>query len=80
MLPKDRQTRAPDISKGEVFGQITLLAAIGAVIGKNNPAYPFRYKFVDDAFNGLFAGEVQMSRISGIFAAFYALYLMVQGY
>lgn len=50
------------------------------MIGKNNPAYPFRYKFVDDAFNGLFAGEVQMSRISGIFAAFYALYLMVQGY
>lgn len=44
------------------------LAAIGAVIAKNNPSYPFQYKFVDDEFNSLFAGEVQMSRISGIFA------------
>jgi len=44
------------------------LAAIGAVIAKNNPSYPFEYKFVDDQFNSLFAGEVQMSRISGIFA------------
>ena len=27
------------------------LAAIGAVIQKGNPAYPFQYKFVDDQFN-----------------------------
>jgi len=44
------------------------LAAIGAVIAKNNPSYPFQYKFVDDQFNSLFADEVQMSQISGIFA------------
>ena len=44
------------------------LATIGAVIEKNNPGYPFQYKFVDEQFNGLFAGEIQMSRISGVFA------------
>jgi len=44
------------------------LAALQAVIQKGNPAYPFQYKFVDDQFNSLFAEEVQMSQISGIFA------------
>lgn len=44
------------------------LAAISEVIANHNPAYPFQYKFVDDQFNSLFAGEVRMSRISGIFA------------
>jgi putative ABC transport system permease protein len=51
-------------------GQISqrTLANIGAVIKKNNPAYPFQYKFVDDQFNEMFVNEVQMSKLSGIFA------------
>jgi putative ABC transport system permease protein len=44
------------------------LASIGEVIKKDNPAYPFQYKFVDDQFNAMFSGEIQMSKLSGIFA------------
>jgi ABC-type antimicrobial peptide transport system permease subunit len=51
-------------------GQISqrTLANIGTVIKKYNPAYPFQYKFVDDQFNEMFVSEVQMSKLSGIFA------------
>ncbi len=35
---------------------------------KENPAYPFQYRFVDDQFNMLFSDEMLMSRLSGIFA------------
>ncbi len=44
------------------------LSALGTVINKNNPAYPFQYKFVDDQFNEMFTSEVQMSKLSSIFA------------
>jgi len=44
------------------------LATIGAVVKKNNPTYPFQYKFVDDQFNQMFVSEVQMSKLSSIFA------------
>jgi putative ABC transport system permease protein len=44
------------------------LTEIGAVIRKNNPAYPFQYKFVDDDFNARFASEMLMSQLSGLFA------------
>ena len=44
------------------------MAEIGAVIKKNNPAYPFQYKFVDEQFNEMFSTEIQMSKLSSIFA------------
>jgi len=44
------------------------LATIRAVVKKNNPTYPFQYKFVDDQFNQMFVSEVQMSKLSSIFA------------
>lgn len=44
------------------------LEEIAAVMKKDNPAYPFQYRFVDDQFNELFSGEVQMSKLSSIFA------------
>jgi len=44
------------------------LAKIGTVVKKNNPAFPFQYKFVDDQFNAMFSGEVQMSKLSTLFA------------
>jgi putative ABC transport system permease protein len=44
------------------------LAAIAAVVKKDDPEYPFQYKFVDDQFNEFFATEVQTSKLSGIFA------------
>ncbi|MDB4901468.1 MAG: acetylornithine deacetylase [Mucilaginibacter sp.] len=44
------------------------LAEISAVIKKNNPAFPFQYKFVDDQFNTMFSGEVLMSKLSSVFA------------
>jgi len=45
------------------------LAAIAAVVKKDDPQYPFQYRFVDDQFNEMFATEVQTSKLSGIFAS-----------
>lgn len=44
------------------------LAAIAAAVKKNDPQYPFQYRFVDEQFNEMFATEVQTSTLSGIFA------------
>jgi predicted permease len=44
------------------------LAEVAAVIKKNNPAYPFQYRFVDDQFDALFSNEVMMSRLATVFA------------
>lgn len=45
------------------------LSKIAAVIQKNNPSYPFQYRFVDDQFNEQFSAEVLMSKLSTIFAS-----------
>ena len=45
------------------------LAKIGAVMKKDNPAYPFEYKFVDDQFNAQFLSETLISKLSRVFAA-----------
>ncbi len=44
------------------------LSVIGDVIKKDNPAFPFQYKFVDEQFNAMFSGEVLMSKLSTLFA------------
>lgn len=44
------------------------LGKIEAVMKKDNPAFPFEYKFVDDQFNELFQSEAQISKISSLFA------------
>ena len=44
------------------------LAKIEAVIKRNNPAYPFEYRFVDDQFNKMFQTEMLISKLSTIFA------------
>jgi len=36
---------------------------------KDNPAYPFQYKFVDDQFNESFQSEMLMSKLSRVFAS-----------
>jgi putative ABC transport system permease protein len=36
---------------------------------KNNPAYPFQFKFVDDQFNNFFTNETLISKLSRVFAA-----------
>ncbi|HTD98259.1 MAG TPA: ABC transporter permease [Mucilaginibacter sp.] len=46
-----------------------VLAAIQAVMKKNNPAYPFDYRFVDDQFNQMFSSEMLVSKLSRVFAA-----------
>jgi len=46
-----------------------VLAKIEAVMKKNNPAYPFQYKFVDDQFNQMFISETLISKLSRVFAA-----------
>jgi len=44
------------------------IAKIEAVMKKDNPAYPLQYRFVDDQFNEMFVNEMQMSKISAVFA------------
>ena len=39
------------------------------MIKKDNPAYPFEYRFVDDQFNDMFQIEMLMSKLSRVFAA-----------
>jgi ABC-type antimicrobial peptide transport system permease subunit len=45
------------------------LAEIEKVMKKNNPAYPFEYRFVDEQFNNMFSGEMLISKLSRVFAA-----------
>ena len=45
------------------------LAKIETILKKDNPGYPFEYKFVDEQFNELFASETLISRLSRVFAA-----------
>ena len=45
------------------------LAKIELVKKKDNGAYPFVYKFVDDQFNEMFLSEMLISRLSRVFAA-----------
>jgi putative ABC transport system permease protein len=45
------------------------LAKIGAIMKKDNPAYPFNYIFVDDQFNAMFTSEMLISKLSRVFAA-----------
>ncbi len=45
------------------------IAGIAAVMKKDNPAYPFEYKFVDDQFNQIFLSEMLISKLSRVFAA-----------
>jgi len=45
-----------------------LLSKTEAVMKKDNPAYPFEYKFVDDQFNEMFLSETLISKLSRVFA------------
>ncbi|MBS1526842.1 MAG: ABC transporter permease [Bacteroidetes bacterium] len=42
---------------------------IGKIFDKYNPAYPFDYVFVDDAYNQKFNFETLIGKLAGIFAA-----------
>jgi putative ABC transport system permease protein len=45
-----------------------VVARMGAIMKKNNPAFPLEYQFVDQEFNRMFATETQTSKVSGVFA------------
>ncbi|HLY69930.1 MAG TPA: FtsX-like permease family protein, partial [Puia sp.] len=45
------------------------LAKLEVVMKKNNPAYPFQYKFVDDQFDQMFLSEMLISKLTRVFAA-----------
>ncbi len=45
------------------------LAKIEMTMKKNNPAYPFIYKFVDEQFNNMFYSEALIGKLSQVFAA-----------
>jgi len=44
------------------------VAQIESVMKKDNPLYPFQYRFVDDQFNQLFLAEMLVSKLSRVFA------------
>ncbi len=44
------------------------LAKMETVMKKDNPAYPFEYKFVDDQFNEMFLSEMLIGKLSRVFA------------
>jgi ABC-type antimicrobial peptide transport system permease subunit len=45
------------------------ITQIESVMKKDNPLFPFQYRFVDDKFNQLFLGEMLVSKLSRVFAA-----------
>ena len=45
------------------------LTMIEAVLKKDNPGYPFQYRFVDDQFNNMFTNETLIGALSQVFAA-----------
>lgn len=44
------------------------IAAIQSVLDKQNPGYPFEYRFMDDEFNQLFTSEMMIGKLSRLFA------------
>ncbi|WP_407557443.1 ABC transporter permease [Winogradskyella sp. 4-2091] len=45
-----------------------ILSKVEAVMKKHNPAFPFEYNFVDDAFNAKFKSEQLIGKLSQLFA------------
>jgi putative ABC transport system permease protein len=45
-----------------------VVTAVQAVMKKENPAFPFDYRFLDSQFNKLFTGEMLISKLSRVFA------------
>ncbi len=45
-----------------------MLSKVEAVMKKHNPAFPFEYSFVDDAFNAKFRSEQLIGKLSQLFA------------
>lgn len=37
------------------------------ILKKENPGYPFEFRFVDDVFNDMFTSEMLISKLSGVF-------------
>ncbi|WP_417860188.1 ABC transporter permease [Winogradskyella sediminis] len=50
------------------IGTSDVLSKIEAVMKKHNPAFPFEYSFVDDAFNAKFKSEQLVGKLSQLFA------------
>ncbi|HLY69107.1 MAG TPA: ABC transporter permease [Puia sp.] len=45
-----------------------VLAKIAEVMKKDDPGFPFQYKFVDDQFNAMYQNEALTSQVSTVFA------------
>jgi putative ABC transport system permease protein len=45
-----------------------VIASLQSVMKKDNPAFPFDYRFLDTEFNKLFTGEMLISKLSRVFA------------
>jgi MacB-like periplasmic core domain len=45
-----------------------VIAKMETIFKKDNPGYPFEFRFVDDQFNEMFQNEMLISRLSRVFA------------
>ncbi len=52
----------------EEVNKTEALAQVENVIKKDNPGYPFEYKFVDQEFDNIFKGEMLIAKLSRLFA------------
>ncbi len=61
-------TRMMYVRTNPQAGTGQVLAKMAEVLKKDNPAYPFEYRFVDEEFNEFFQSETLISQLSKVFA------------
>ncbi len=67
-LPMNRDNGIMTIKTKAGINLPDAIQQIEKVIVKNNPSFPFDYKFLDDSFNTKFQAELFVQRLSSVFA------------
>jgi predicted permease len=67
-LPMNRDNGIMTIKTKAGIDLPNALQQIEKVIVKNNPGFPFDYKFLDDSFNNKFKAELFVQQLSSVFA------------
>ena len=67
-LPMNRDNGIMTIKTKAGIDLPNAIQQIEKVIVKNNPGFPFDYKFLDDSFNTKFQAELFVQRLSSVFA------------
>lgn len=67
-LPMNKETGIVSIKTKAGIDLSQAIQQIEKVIVKNNPGFPFDYKFLDDSFNSKFTAELFVQQLSSVFA------------